>query len=163
MISLVLFFSTSAVVGPFIGQNLGANKFDRIDECIKSVSIFCMAWGLFVAVIIAFYAPTLAGLFRKEPEIIALAESYLYVVPVSYGLYGIVMSVNAMFNSLGKPMPGVAISSIRVFFLQLPLFYFASEFYGLEIAFITISISNVIAGIIGYIWIKNTVAKLRAA
>jgi putative MATE family efflux protein len=163
MISLVLFFSTSAVVGPFIGQNLGAGRFDRIDECIKNISIFCMAWGLFVAIVIALTAPTLAGLFRKEPEIIALAERYLYVVPISYGLYGIVMSMNAMFNSLGKPMPGVAISSIRVFFLQLPLFYFASEFYGLEIAFITISVSNVIAGVIGYLWIKNTINKLKNA
>ncbi|MDG1437795.1 MAG: MATE family efflux transporter [Emcibacteraceae bacterium] len=161
MISLVLFFSTSAVVGPFIGQNLGAKNFDRIDECIKSVSIFCIVWGLFVASVIATFAPTLAGLFRKEPEIIALAQSYLYVVPISYGLYGIVMSVNAMFNSLGKPMPAVAISTLRVFILQLPLFYFASKFYGLEVAFMTITASNIIAGVIGYIWIKRTIADLR--
>ncbi len=163
MISLVLFFSASAVIGPFIGQNLGANRFDRIDEAINKIALFCMLWGGFVAIILALFAPFIAGLFRDEESIISLAVSYLYVVPVSYGLYGLVMSVNAIFNSLGKPMPGVAISTLRVFFLQLPLFYFTAHFYNLETAFITISISNMIAGTVGYIWVRSTIRRLRPA
>ena len=161
MLSLVLFFASSAVIGPFIGQNLGARNFDRIDEAIKNITLFCLLWGGFVAIILGLFAPLIAGMFRGEPEIISLAVSYLYVVPISYGLYGLVMSVNAIFNCLGKPMPGVAISTLRVFFLQLPLFYFASRYYDLETAFILISISNAIAGIVAYFWIKKTVAELR--
>ncbi len=162
-LSLVLFFSLSAVVGPFIGQNLGAGNFERIEECIKKASIFCMLWGGLMAVVLGLFAPTLAALFSEEPGITALTISYLYVVPLSYGLYGLVMSVNAMFNSIGNPMPGVVISSLRVFILQLPLVYVASQFYDLQIAFILISASNMIAGIVGYIWIRKTIRKMKAA
>ena len=98
-----------------------------------------------------------------EPEITSLTISYLYVVPLSYGLYGLVMSVNAMFNSIGKPMPGVVISSLRVFFLQLPLVYVASQFYDLQIAFILISASNMVSGIVGYIWIRKTIREMKEA
>lgn len=162
-LSLVFFFSLSAVVGPFIGQNIGAGNFDRIDDCIKKASLFCLAWGALMALTLGLLAPTLAALFSDEPQIIALTVSYLFVVPASYGLYGLVMSVNAMFNSLGKPMPGVAISTFRVFILQLPLVYAASQLYDLQIAFMLISASNMIAGVIGYCWLKATINKLRAA
>lgn len=163
MLSLVLFFALSSVVGPFLGQNLGAKNFERIDECIRKVTIFCMAFGAFVAIVLGLFAEELTGLFVDEADIIALAASYLIFVPVSYGLYGLVMSVNAMFNAIGKPMPGVMISSLRVFFLQLPLFYFATQYYDLKTAFIFISASNALAGIVAYIWIKNAINKLRNA
>lgn len=163
MLSLVLFFASSAVIGPFIGQNLGAENFDRIDEAITKITLFCLVWGALVAVILGLFATSIAGMFRDEPEIISLAASYLYVVPISYGLYGLVMSVNAIFNCLGKPMPGVAISTLRVFLLQLPLFYLASHYYDLETAFILISFSNAIAGIIAYFWVRKTIKALRFA
>ena len=162
-LSLVVYFSLSAVVGPFIGQNLGAKKYDRIDECIKKATLFCLVWGAFLAVVLALLAPTLAGLFSDQSNITSLTISYLYIVPLSYGLYGLVMSVNAIFNSMGKPMPGVMISTLRVFFLQLPLVYMASHFYDLETAFMLISVSNIIAGIVAYLWLKKTVHKLRQA
>ncbi|MCC3861333.1 MATE family efflux transporter [Pseudemcibacter aquimaris] len=162
MLALVIFFALSAVVGPFLGQNLGANNFERIDECITKVMLFCLAFGAVSAVVLGLFATELAGLFRDEADIVNLARAYLIYVPISYGLYGMVMSVNAMFNAIGKPMPGVMISSLRVFFLQLPLFYFASQYYDLETAFIFISASNAIAGIVAYIWIKSAINKLRS-
>ena len=162
-LSLVLFFSLSSVVGPFIGQNLGAGNFDRIEECINKAMLFCLAWGGFMAILLALLAPFLASLFSDDPAINALTVSYLYVVPLSYGLYGLVMSVNAMFNSIGNPMPGVAISCLRVFFLQLPLVYVASQLYDLETAFMVISASNMIAGFVGYIWIRRKITALKAA
>ncbi|MBT5187807.1 MAG: MATE family efflux transporter, partial [Kordiimonadaceae bacterium] len=78
-LSLVLFFSLSAVVGPFIGQNLGAGNFDRIEECIKKASIFCILWGGFMALLLAALAPTLANMFSDKPEIANITISYLYV------------------------------------------------------------------------------------
>jgi putative MATE family efflux protein len=162
-LSLVLFFSLSAVVGPFIGQNLGADNFDRIEECIKKASIFCLLWGGFMALLLAALAPTLANMFSDEPEIASITISYLYVVPASYGLYGLVMSVNAMFNAIGKPMPGVVISTFRVFVLQLPLVYLASILYDLQVAFILISVSNMVAGVLGYFWIEKVITQLKNA
>ena len=114
-----------------------------------------------MAILLALLATTMATLFTNEPGIVKITTSYLLIVPISYGLYGLVMSVNAMFNSIGKPLPGVFISTLRVFVLQLPLVYIAAQFYSLEIAFMFISISNIIAGIVGYFWIKTALSELK--
>lgn len=160
-LALVLFFALSAVIGPFIGQNLGAGNYDRIDESIRKATLFCMGWGALVAAALAIFATPFAKMFSDDPIIVEITVAYLYVVPISYGLYGLVMSVNAIFNSIGQPMPGVIISTLRVFILQLPLVYIASMHYDLETAFIFISISNMLAGLVGYLWVKKAVKKLR--
>lgn len=160
-LTLVCFLALSAVIGPFIGQNLGAQNFDRIDEGIRKITYFCLISGVLIAAALAIFAYPLARMFSDDIEIIEITVSYLYVVPISYGLYGLLMSVNAIFNSIGQPMPGVIISTLRVFILQLPLVYIASMHYDLETAFLLISVSNVIAGVIGYFWVKSIIKKLR--
>lgn len=160
-LTLVLFLALSAVIGPFIGQNLGAQNYDRIDEAIRKLTIFCISCGALIAVLLAIFAYPLAKMFSDDPEIIEIAVTYLYVVPVSYGLYGLVMSVNAIFNGIGQPMPGVIISTFRVFILQLPLVFVAAMHYDLKMAFLMISASNILAGIIGYYWIIKATKKLR--
>lgn len=159
-LALVPFFALSAVIGPFIGQNLGAQKYARMDECIKKSTIFCLIWGILLTFTLMLFAQPIANMFSADQEIIKYTVSYLCVVPASYGLYGLVMSVNAVFNSIARPMPGVVISTLRVFLLQLPLVYIASRHYDLEVAFVLISISNMIAGIIGYIWLTRTASGL---
>ena len=155
-LALVPFFALSAVIGPFIGQNLGAGNYARIDECIKKSTMFCLGWGALLAFLLMYFAVPIAAMFSTDQDIIEVTAFYLCSVPASYGLYGLVMSINAIFNSIGRPFPGVVISTMRVFVLQLPLVFIASMHYDLDIVFILISISNMIAGIIGYIWITKT-------
>ena len=52
----------------------------------------------------------LPTLFSDSPEVIHVAKTFLWIAPISYGAYGIVMVVNAAFNGLGNPLPGVVIS-----------------------------------------------------
>ncbi|MBL4601168.1 MAG: MATE family efflux transporter [Emcibacteraceae bacterium] len=160
-LALVPFFALSAVIGPFIGQNLGAGNYERIDECIKKSTMFCLAWGALLAFLLMFFAVPIATMFSTDQDIVKITALYLCYVPASYGLYGLVMSVNAIFNSIGQPFPGVVISTMRVFVLQLPLVFIASMHYDLDIVFMLISLSNMIAGIIGYIWIMKTTAALK--
>ncbi|MBT5187338.1 MAG: MATE family efflux transporter, partial [Kordiimonadaceae bacterium] len=54
-------------------------------------------------------------------------------------------------------------STFRVFILQLPLVYLASILYDLQAAFMLISASNMIAGVIGYFWIEKAIKQLREA
>lgn len=160
-LTLVPYFALSAVIGPFIGQNLGEHNFERMDECIRISTIFCLAWGAVMALVLMQLAQPIANMFSADAEIVRLTVVYLCVVPASYGLYGLVMSVNAVFNSIAKPMPGVVISTLRVFLLQLPLVFIASRHYDLDLAFMLISVSNMIAGAIGYIWLIKTTSVLK--
>ncbi|MFC7049145.1 MATE family efflux transporter [Emcibacter nanhaiensis] len=158
---LVFFFSLSAVIGPVVGQNLAAHKFDRIEEALKTVLAFCLAWGAVLAVTIALLANFLAGQFSDDPYIIEKAVAYLYLIPVSYGAYGFVMSANASFNGIGRPLPGVIVSTLRTVVLPLPIIYFASMYYDLPVIYGITSACNIVAGAVSFFWVMKTVRDLR--
>ena len=61
------------------------------------------------------------SLFSDNPAVTGVARTFLLIAPLGYGAYGMVMVMNASFNGMGKPMPGVAISLIRLAALYLPL------------------------------------------
>ena len=50
-----------------------------------------------------------------------IAVEYLWLVSVSYGAYGLVMSANASFNGMGTPLPTIVLSAARVIVVFLPL------------------------------------------
>jgi len=48
-LTLVMFYALSAVIGPFVGQNVSANRPDRIYEALRFCTIFCVGSGLLIA------------------------------------------------------------------------------------------------------------------
>lgn len=155
-LSLVVFYAMSAVIGPFVGQNLGAGKPERIREAMRRCAAFCVLFGLSLAVVLAIPATFLIGLFSADPEVISVGAAYLWIVPVSYGTAGIVMVVNAAFNGLGRPFPAVVVSSLRMVVIYLPLAWAGSLIAGVHGIFMATCISNLLAGLIAYLWIRRT-------
>ncbi len=118
---LVLYYALSAVIGPFVGQNLSAGKEDRIQESLRLCARFCITSGLALAALLAGLSGFLPTLFSDNEAVISVTRLFLWIAPISYGTYGIVMVVNAAFNGLGNPLPGVIISVTRILVLYVPL------------------------------------------
>jgi Na+-driven multidrug efflux pump len=161
-IFLIPFYALSAVSSPFFGQNFGAGHFDRLLRARQAVSRFCIAFGLSLAGLLWLLARPLAGLFSDTPEILSIAVLYLHVVPISYGAYGLVMSVNASLNGMGKPLPGVVISVCRVIVLFLPLALIGRWLFGLPGLFAASTASNLLLGLAGFLWLGRTIRAHRA-
>ena len=155
-LTLVPFYAISAVIGPFVGQNLGAGEHGRIREAVRICGLFCMGFGLVTAVLLAVGAEPVMGLFTDDPRVIDIGRTYLWIVPVSNGAYGVVMVVNASFNGLGKPAPGVAISIIRMMVLYLPLAWVGARLLDVPGIFVGACIANLIAGAVAYGWLART-------
>lgn len=155
-LTLVVFFAMSATIGPFVGQNLGAGKPHRILESLRVSAIFCLALGAAIAVLLGLFAPQLSQLFSDDAQVSNVTTAYLRIVPWSYGAAGIIMVVNAAFNGVGKPLPGVVISAGRTLLLYVPLAYAASRFYGVPGIFAAACFSDLLSGIIAYFWFRNS-------
>ena len=156
-VALIFFYALSAVVGPFCGQNLGARDFDRLHTCQRIVLKFCFYSGLLLSVILALTGEWLATFFSSDPMVIDVTKTYLYIVPISYFAYGVVMCVNASFNGLRKPMPGVVISSARVIFVLLPFAWVGNHFFQVTGLMIATALSNIVVGVLAYVWIRGTI------
>ena len=81
----------------------------------------------------------------------------LLIAPISYGAYGVVMTMNAAFNGMGKPVPAVAISLIRMIVIYIPMAYFLQYFLGIGGIYLSYAIANILSGIVAYNWAKYSV------
>ncbi|MDH3820654.1 MAG: MATE family efflux transporter [Gammaproteobacteria bacterium] len=157
---LVLYYALSAIIGPFVGQNLSAGKEDRIQASLRLCAGFCIASGLFIAGGLALASGFLPTLFSESPEVIHVAKTFLWIAPISYGAYGIVMVVNAAFNGLGNPMPGVMISVTRILVLYVPLAFAGRALFGVAGIFGAYAIANILSGVLGYFWARRAAHRL---
>ncbi|PCK08446.1 MAG: MATE family efflux transporter [Alteromonadaceae bacterium] len=159
-VMLVTFYALSAVIGPFCGQNLGAGNFKRLYAVQKTCLVYCMGFGLFGALILAASGAWLASFFSDQADVIKAAQLYLLVVPISHMGHGVVMFVNASFNGLRKPMPGMAISTARVVVLLFPLIWLGQVWFDFTGIFVAISVANLISGLYAYLWVRRTIRQL---
>jgi putative MATE family efflux protein len=149
---LVLPLALSSVLGPFVGQHVGAERYDRIHEALRLVFRFCLLWGLLLAVILFFLSSIIMEAFNSDPNVVRQGRFYFWIVPISYMGYSIVMNVSAAFNAFGRPKPTLILSLLRMVVLYLPLAYFLQQFWGLVGIFVAASFANMISGCVAYYW-----------
>ena len=150
--ALIAPLALSASMGPFVGQNWGANQRSRVNHALRLSFWFCLAWGGLIAIIVGANASGIAAWFDSEPAVVASAAAYLTTVPLSYGALGIIYIFSSTFNALGKPLPSVAMTLSRMFLLYVPLAYLGSWLFGLQGVFVAACLSNVAVGLGVYIW-----------
>jgi putative MATE family efflux protein len=157
---LVIFYSLSSVIGPFVGQNLSAGHEQRIQQSLRLSASFCMAFGLVIALLLAFSANWLPTLFSQNPEVTSVTRTFLWIAPVGYGAYGVVMVMNAAFNGLGKPIPAVYIGTVRMLLLYLPLALVGRHWFGIAGIFGAYALANLLSGLLSYTLARMTAHSL---
>ena len=70
------------------------------------------------------------------------------------------MVVNAAFNGLGNPMPGVMISVTRILVLYVPLAFAGRALFGVAGIFGAYAIANILSGVLGYFWARRAAHRL---
>ena len=156
---LVIYYALSAIIGPFVGQNLSAGRNDRILLALRLCTLFCIGSGLAIAAALALSSGFLPTLFSSSDAVIDVAAMYLLIAPIGYGAYGMVMVMNASFNGLGHPMPAVWISLGRIVALYLPLAGLGMLLFEAAGIFVAYALANVLSGILAYEWAKKTVRR----
>jgi putative MATE family efflux protein len=154
-VSVMVLFALSASIGPFVGQNWGAGRPDRVREGLRVAYLFCIGWGLVIALPLLVFGDAISGIVDDSPSVIRTAAWYLAVVPWSYGLWGVLMMASASFNALGKPLPSTALSFSRMFILYIPLSYLLDQMFGYHGIFIATAISNGVMGALGFVWFRH--------
>ena len=156
-VMLVIFYAMSAIIGPFVGQNMSAGHADRIFRALRLCTLFCLGAGLVIALALAGLSDFLPALFSDSDAVTDVTKLFLLIAPASYGTYGMVMVMNASFNGMGKPMPAVWISVARMALLYLPLALLGDRLFGIAGIFGAYAAANVVMGAVSYAWARASV------
>ena len=162
-VAAMLMFALSGSIGPFVGQNLGAKRIDRVRQGVRASYKFSLIWGFAVALPLFVFGEAISGLIDSSPEVIAVAALYLALVPWSYGCWGMLMMATASFNAVGKPLPSTALSFARMVIVYIPLASILDHYYSYRGIFIATLISNALFGVAAYYWFRSQMLTMSKA
>lgn len=161
--SFALAFTGALVVaiGPFIGQNLGAKKYDRITKGHQMVEMFSIIIGVVLAIILGIFAKPIAAIFNQDSKVIQTIVIYIRIVPIAYAFQGILRIGSAVLNVLNKPFHSSTLILIQIFVLYVPLALLGSRLFGITGIFGALSLSYFISGTLAHFEIKRQFKKFK--
>lgn len=93
--------SFASAATTFVGQNVGAQKKERITAGIKATLKLSLLVDVVVVTGILFFAPKLLGIFNSEPDVIQAGLAYLYRILPFYLLYTVTSLIQSVLHGMG--------------------------------------------------------------
>jgi MATE family, multidrug efflux pump len=149
-IACLVVLAMSMTLPPFISQNFGAGKMDRVAGSYKSSIKFVLMWQVLIYLVLVLLAPWIAQAFAKEQEVADIIQLFIWILPLGYGLQGVIILTNSSFNALHKPLIALILSIVRLFVCYVPFAYLGSILFDLEGFFIGALAGNLVMAGISY-------------
>ena len=152
MFSLMIPMTVGIPLVPFIAQNYGARRMDRIRKARKGTMIFAALYGIFIGLMLIIFARPMARLFSTETAVIDVLCSYIYITSMGYGMAEVHRYAGFTMIGTHKPFHASALNILRVVVLLIPLTVAGSHFFKLEGIFWGRFATDMLAGLIGIWW-----------
>ncbi len=155
---LIVVFALSATLPMFIGQNLGAGTGERAHRALFGCLKFSIGFQIAVYILLITLAPYIAPAFSSDIRVIQVINTFIYILPLTYGAHAVVILVMVSLNVLRRPRLALFLIIIRLIALYLPLAYIGGLYWGITGLFSGAAIGNVIAAVIAYRVIRKVCA-----
>lgn len=152
MITLMVLISLGSVLMPFVGQNWGAGKMDRVKAAHRWSYIFAIVWGVVMYVVVVTFSRPIAHAFSEDPLVVEKIRQYLIITSLSLGLVGLWRIVAMSMNGLHQPLHAAALNITALLLLTLPCTVLGSYFYGLIGLFAGMAVGKMLSGVAAFIW-----------
>lgn len=146
--AMILLISMATSMAPIIGQNFGAQNFDRVHKTITLTIIFNFIWSFTVAGIFCLFGAQIADAFTDDPAVIEIARQYLVIIPVSYAFGNLVFGWASTFNAVGRPERAFVMIVCKYLIFMIPALFIGREFGGIKGIFAAIACVNVFGGLL---------------
>lgn len=124
-------FAIGVAIEIITGQNIGAQRLDRVwmfhRSAVRQLSILLLA----LAVIVYFFGEYFAGIFSHEQELIIQIKHYLRIATFAYIPFAIGLVTIRVISGAGDYFRSFIIVAVVFFGIQLPLAYILSNYTSL--------------------------------
>lgn len=144
-------FALSGAVGPVIGQNFGAQAYDRVRRSYFDALLFTGVVTLGVTVVLFALRAPIADLFDAQGAARDLV--YLFCGPLALAFFfnGVIFVSNAAFNNLGQPFNSTLVNWGRHTIGTIPFVIVGAAWFGAAGVLIGQALGGVVFALIAYV------------
>ncbi len=156
-------FTFGMAIATFVGQNIGANRMDRVAQGTKDILRLSLSTSVTLVTLILIFGSNLIRMFTTTEAIIALGTRQMRILAAGY----IAMAVTQIFGSImrgaGDTMPSMWISMFTTVCVRVPVAYIlayltrspANPNGAPEAIFFSLLISWVTGAAVTYLWYRR--------
>jgi len=122
----------AAALSTFVGQNLGANKPQRVRTGLISTALMTSAFALTISSIAYLLAGPLMRLFTNDQDVISQGVDYLHIVSPFYIVFTAMFTVGGVMRGAGDTLIPMLITFIALWVVRIPLCYYLSLDMGVK-------------------------------
>ena len=160
MLVFAVVMALGGALAPFVGQNLGARRLDRVRRAAWLSVGFGCGYGVFTWLVVAALARPLARLFNDHSEVIEVAVDYFRIVPLGAAFSAVAAMVGTVLNAAIKPGQAAGLTILQMFVLNIPLSYLGASLLGLNGIFWAVVVANTLTGLVAVAVMRRELRRL---
>ncbi|MFB9214493.1 MATE family efflux transporter [Vibrio sinaloensis] len=159
-VCFAVIFALSGAVGPIIGQNFGAERFDRVKETLNNSLLVTTIYTVCVCLILYLVQDLVIQSFSLKGDAAIIVAAFCTYVALSFIFNGAQFVANTSFNNLGKPLYSTALNLGKATLGTLPFVYLGSQWFGALGVLYGQALGSVVFGILAVIVLRKHIADL---
>ncbi|USD41926.1 MATE family efflux transporter [Vibrio sp. SCSIO 43135] len=157
-VCFAVIFALSGAVGPIIGQNFGAERFDRVKETLNNSLIVTTVYTIAVCLILYLVQDLIILGFSLQGDARVIVSAFCTYVAVSFIFNGTLFVANTSFNNLGKPLYSTALNLGKATIGTLPFVYLGAQWYGALGVLYGQAVGTIVFGLIAMLVLNKHIA-----
>lgn len=113
-----MFFANALTA--FVGQNFGAQKFERIKNGLRSTIFMISLISVFFTIISLIFPAFMMHVFTNDTDVIKIGVHYFYIVAPFYVVFGLMFSYNAVYRGVGNTIIPMYITLVALWIVRFP-------------------------------------------
>lgn len=119
--------SFAIALSTFVGQNMGANRPDRVKAGLHATLIMTSVISLMISIVTVLFGKLLMRMFTNDQVVIDLGAHYLQIIGSSYILFSLMFVVNGVLRGAGDTLIPMFISLFSLWIIRIPVAYLLSR------------------------------------
>ena len=123
-----LIYALSGAVGPILAQNLGAKRYDRVQQTLRASLGFMLLAVAAAWLLLALLQGPLTRAFSLDGQAALLLQAFCSWLAASFFFAGALYVANAAFNNLGRPLWSTGFNWARATLGTIPLAWWGARY-----------------------------------
>jgi len=157
MFAFVVPMALGISLTPFISQNFGAGRIDRVRQAHKMANLFAIAYGGFIAAAFFVCAPWLSAAFTNDPQVTPVLIASIRITAFGFGMMEVHRYCGFILTGLHKPAAALYLNATRIVALLIPLAWLGGLAGGVNGVFAGRLVCDLAAGLIGLFWAHRAI------